>query len=300
MGLNYYVAREVLRARTTSAPGFSVATLGRLQQFLLPKQCEQLCDEFDLDPAAPWCSVPFGGYGEQLLEAIGAGQAVSIDASGYEGASVTHDMNVPVPSELCERFDIVIDGGTLEHVFTPSVALANMMKMVRVGGSLIVWTPANNLCGHGFYQFSPEFFFSALSEDRGFDLRHVSLVECVFPSVSLVAPRRAYHVRSPQEVRRRVEVRSKRPLMSLAHAVKAAHLDDPFAELPQQSDYVAAWHGENHQAHLGSETAARVRGATLQILRASERGRAVVRWLQGMSERRASSLRNRDSFTPES
>lgn len=299
MGLNYYVAREVLRARATSPPGFSVATLGRLQQFLLPKQCEQLCDEFDLDRAAPWCSVPFGGYGEPLLEAIGADRAVSIDASVYEGASITHDMNLPVPSELCERFDIVIDGGTLEHVFTPSVALANMMKMVRVGGSLIIWTPANNLCGHGFYQFSPEFFYSALSDDRGFDLRHVSLVECVFPSVSLVAPRRAFQVRSPQELRRRVEVRSKRPLMSLAHAVKTSHLDDPFRRLPQQSDYVAAWHGESDAAHWGNGVVGRVRGAALQILRRSERGRATARWLQGINELRASSLRNRQSFTRE-
>lgn len=220
MGLNYYVAREVLKAREASPSPFSVATLGRLQQFLLPKQCEKLCDDFDLDRAASWCTQPFGDYGERLLKAMGAHQIVAVDASDYEGADVTHDMNLPVPSELCDRFDMVIDGGTLEHVFTPSVALANMMKMVRVGGSLIIWTPANNLCGHGFYQFSPEFFFSTLTDEHGFDLRHVSLVECVFPSVSLVAPRRAFQVRSPHEAHRRIEVQSKRPLMLLTHAVR--------------------------------------------------------------------------------
>ncbi len=299
MGLNYYVAREVLRARRASTSPFSVATIGRLQQFLLPKQGEKLCDEFDLDGAGLWLRQPFGSYGEPLLEAIGADEIVSVDASGYEGASVTHDMNLPIPSELCERFDIVIDGGTMEHVFMPAVALANMMKMTKVGGALIIWTPANNLCGHGFYQFSPEFFFSALSDDRGFDLCHVSLVECVFPSVSLVAPRRAFQVRSPQELRRRVEVRSRRPLMALARAVKTAHLDDPFERLPQQSDYVAAWDGANNEARWAVDAMVRLRAATLRVLRRSERGRAAARWLQGMNERRVNSLRNRSSFTPE-
>jgi SAM-dependent methyltransferase len=299
MGLNYYVARDVLRARQACSSPFSVASIGRLQQFLLPKQCERLCDEFDLDETATWLRQPFGEYGEPLFKAMGAEEIISIDASGYEGASITHDMNLPVPSELCERFDIVIDGGTLEHVFAPSVALASMMRMVKVGGSLIIWTPANNLCGHGFYQFSPEFFYSALSDDRGFDLRHVLLVECVFPSVSLVAPRRAFQVRSPQELRRRVEVRSKRPLMSLAHAVKTSHLDDPFARPPQQSDYVAAWQAQSDAAHWGNGVLGRVRGTTLQILRGSERGRATARWLQGMNELRVNSLRNRKSFTRE-
>jgi len=266
---------------------------------MLPKQCDALCDEFDLDDTATWLRQPFGGYGEPLLEAMGAEEIVSIDASGYEGASVIHDMNLPVPVELCERFDIVVDGGTIEHVFSPSVALSNMMKMVKVGGSLIIWTPANNLCGHGFYQFSPEFFFSALSHDRGFDLCHMALVECVFPSVSLVAPRRAYRVRSPQELRRRVLVRSRRPLMSLARAVKTSHLDDPFQRLPQQSDYLAAWHGEKRDADWAGEAIARVQGAALRMLRRSEAGRATARWMQGLDERRASSLRNRRSFTPE-
>jgi hypothetical protein len=184
-------------------------------------------------------------------------------------------------------------------VFTPSVGLANMMRMVRVGGSLITWTPANNLCGHGFYQFSPEFFFSTLTDERGFDLRHVSLVECVFPSVSLVAPRRAFQVRSPLEARRRVEVLSKRPLMLLAHAVKTAHLDIPFGRFPQQSDYVAAWQGAGDEAHWAGDVASRTREASLRILRRSERGQATIRWLQGINERRLSSLRNRGFFTPE-
>jgi hypothetical protein len=299
VGLNYYLAREVLRARGAIGSSFSVATVGRLQQFLLPKQADRLCQEFDLDPSASWLRQPYGEYSEPLLAAIGAEEIVSIDASSYEGATIVHDMNQPVPEDLCERFNIVIDGGTLEHVFTPPAALANMMKMVTVGGSLIIWTPANNLCGHGFYQFSPEFFFSSLSTAHGFRLKHVSVVECVFPSVSLVAPRRAFTVRSPQEVRGRVELLSKRPLMLLAHGIKTSHLAEPFACLPQQSDYVAAWESNDHRGHWTGVAAPRAREKVLGLLRRTERGRGIARVMQGLDERRRHSLRNRGLFTPE-
>ncbi len=293
------MAREVLRSRGTPRLPFSVATIGRLQQFLLPQQCDKLCDDFGLDRDASWRKQPFGDYGEPLLRAMGADQIVSIDASDYEGADVIHDMNLPVPPELCERFDAVVDGGTMEHVFTPSSALANMMRMVRIGGSLVTWTPANNLCGHGFYQFSPEFFFSALTDEHGFSLRHVSLVECVFPSASLAAPRRAFLVRSPHEANRRVEVMSRRPLMLLSRSVKIAHRDMPFSQSPQQSDYVSAWQGGTTEAYWAGRGALRLREAVLRNLRRRERGRKTVRWIQGMNERRVNSLRNRRFFTPE-
>ncbi len=265
---------------------------------MLPAQCERLCEEFALERTAEWVSQPYGAYGESFLTAAGASPVASIDASDYEGARITHDMNLPIDEELCERFDLVIDGGTMEHVFSPPVALANMMKMLNVGGTLIVWTPANNLCGHGFYQFSPEFFFSSLTESRGFTIETVSVVECVFPSVSLVAPKRAYTVQSPHALRRRVEISSRRPLMLLARAIKHEHVADPFAIAPQQSDYVAAWGAEDAGSSFGGITP-RLRTATVGTLRKSERGRAMVRWLHGANERRVNSLRNREFFTPE-
>ncbi len=32
-------------------------------------------------------------------------------------ANVIHDMNMPLPDALKEQYDLVVDGGTLEHVF---------------------------------------------------------------------------------------------------------------------------------------------------------------------------------------
>jgi 2-polyprenyl-3-methyl-5-hydroxy-6-metoxy-1,4-benzoquinol methylase len=109
-------------------------------------------------------AVKGNGYAEPLLEMLGAKEIVSIDASAYEGCSIVHDMNQPISEHLKARFDLVLDSGSLEHVFNFPVAIKNCMEMVRLGGYLVTMNPANNCPGHGFYQFSPELFFRVLSE----------------------------------------------------------------------------------------------------------------------------------------
>ena len=52
-----------------------------------------------------------------LTHFFGATQVDSIDNSNYENATLIHDMNESLPSALQERYDTVIDVGTLEHVF---------------------------------------------------------------------------------------------------------------------------------------------------------------------------------------
>lgn len=101
---------------------------------------------------------------EPLARALGAGNVSSCDFSGYEKATLIHDLNVPIGPEWHERFDMVIDGGTLEHVFNFPVAIANCMNLVKTGGHLLLFSPSNNMCGHGFYQFSPELFFRVLAK----------------------------------------------------------------------------------------------------------------------------------------
>ena len=53
------------------------------------------------------------------------------------------------------------------------------MNMTSWGGYLILHTPANNLCGHGFYQFSPELFFSVLNEANGFQILDITAIASV-------------------------------------------------------------------------------------------------------------------------
>ena len=89
-----------------------------------------------------------------------------MDISDYEDADYTHDLNNPVPEELHEAFDLVIDGGTMEHLFDIKQCLENITRMVKIGGRIIHISPTNNFSGHGLYQFSPDLFYDFYSINK--------------------------------------------------------------------------------------------------------------------------------------
>ena len=109
----------------------------------------------------------------KLLAMLGARWVDVLDASDYDGAGLIHDLNEPIPDDWKGCYDLVYDGGTIEHVFNFPIALRNCMEMVRPGGCLLLMTPANNYFGHGFYQVSPCLYYQTLSEENGFHVeRH--------------------------------------------------------------------------------------------------------------------------------
>jgi hypothetical protein len=170
-------------------------------------------------------------YADELLLAMGAESVDSMDASAYEEASLTHDLNRPIPEDWNERFDLLFDGGTLEHVFDFPTAIKNCMRMIRLGGRFVSVTIPNNWCGHGFYQFSPELFFRVFSQDNGFSMQEMYMAEL---------DGTAFAVKDPAAVSARVELCNTRPVYLLIHARRES-IREIFASPPQQSDYVVEW-----------------------------------------------------------
>jgi SAM-dependent methyltransferase len=125
-----------------------------------------------LDP-----SVLKTGFCEPLLMRLGAQQVDSVDTSSYEKATYVHDMNLPVPSELRDKYDFVLDGGTIEHIFNTPQVLQNIIDTLKVGGVFCSVTCNNNFSGHGFYQFSPELFYRAFSKPYGMEIKAMWLAE---------------------------------------------------------------------------------------------------------------------------
>jgi hypothetical protein len=83
----------------------------------------------------------------------------TMDISDYQDCDIVHDLNTKIQSDLKERFDVVIDGGTMEHLFDTKQCLENICEMTKTYGRVIHMSPSNNYSGHGFYQFSPDIFF---------------------------------------------------------------------------------------------------------------------------------------------
>jgi hypothetical protein len=66
-----------------------------------------------------------------------------------------HNFNVEIPPVLDEQYSVVIDGGTLEHVFDFPMAIRNSSRTVRECGHPTLNVPVNNFPGNSFYQNKP-------------------------------------------------------------------------------------------------------------------------------------------------
>ena len=187
-------------------------------------------------PVAAPASASTPWYFEPLLHAwFGAATVDSVDASSYEQATFVHDMNLPWPSPppFQSGYDAVLDFGCLEHVFDFPTAWRNCVAACRVGGHVLHALPANNLCGHGFYQFSPELFFNLYRAERGFEL-------CGIWLAMKADPRHWWRVAEPRVVKHRVTLLNSHEVTMLVLAKKVSEVEANAA--PQQSDYAeAAW-----------------------------------------------------------
>src|SRR5262249_21393918 len=114
----------------------------------------------------------------------------------------------------------------------------NYMNLVRREGHLFVVTTANNMYGHGFYQFSGEFFCRVFEPTNGFAMRDLVLIEA--PLVSTAASPRRRHFQIDDPAGRRVYLVNDKPVLIFVHAQRIGD-NAPFTQSPIQSDYLAKW-----------------------------------------------------------
>ena len=256
MGLDAEALSFLAAARSTGVSFDWSATLGR-QTFAASRQ--RVRESYAL------AGVPLGiaprvvrGWVDPILQDFGAKTVISVDASAYEGATYLHDLNRPIPDDLADRFTMVLDGGTLEHVFDVPTALRNCMRMVAPGGHLLLVSPVNNEAGHGFYQFSPELFYRTLSAPYGFHVEQMLLLE------HCRGRPRWYTVADPDEVGSRAQFRTRSVAYLYVRARRIGPVP-PFDPAPQQSDYSARWGDRWHRPAEGAGLVSQVRAALSRV-----------------------------------
>ena len=244
MGVDAKAAQFLLAARALGVSFARTATIGRQHLFVSPSWLRRRLRAVDINLSAAEVAELFAaadGFAEPFLQLLGADDVVSVDASDYEGATRVVDLNGTLPATLEGAFSAVLDAGTLEHVFDFPAAVRNCMRMAAPNGHVLSVTPANNLAGHGFYQFSPELFYRVFTEANGFRVERMLITE--------VSSSRWYEVLDPSTVGRRVQFRTFRPVYLCVVARRVA--DRPILGAPpQQSDYVAAWNARSSPARF--------------------------------------------------
>ena len=93
-----------------------------------------------------------------FFHALGFAEVLSMDYSSAEGADYIWDVNNLVPGEHHEKYDVVFDGGTCEHVFNVPNFLLNVCLMATVEGRIIHDSPTSALIDHGFYSIQPTLY----------------------------------------------------------------------------------------------------------------------------------------------
>jgi len=261
MGVNKEALGLLALARASGADFSRVIQIGRhgLDDKVASSAEHFLRERGRDDLASQFIAAPRDGYCEPLLKiAFGASVVQSIDASNYENADIIHDMNAPI--EVAEPYTVVIDFGTLEHVFNVPVAFDNIAKLAARDAFILHMLPSNNFVGHGFYQFSPELFFQIYSPERGYSGTRVFAAPGGTPDIW-------YEVRAPRELHRRVDITSRDQVHVMVITQKVGD-PVPLTQTPvQQSDYVETW--DRGQLGVGKE---RRRGQFERMVRDSLHG----------------------------
>lgn len=133
-------------------------TLGRQEIHISPDMMDILCDHYGYyGYSTLFHPDPKGGYMERLIKYVRFSTAGdSIDANLYEHANIIKNLNDIFTHPV--QYDLIFDGGTTEHIFNIVNVFQNIFNLLKEGGIFVSITPHNNQPGHGFYQFSPNFY----------------------------------------------------------------------------------------------------------------------------------------------
>lgn len=169
------------------------------------------------------------GFTEALFAALGYPVIEAMDFTDKEGAQHIHDLNQPCPDHLKGQFDLVIDGGTTEHIFYLATALDTCHALLKPGGVMMSFVSCDGMFGHGFFQTGPDVPWRYWHAARGYQMLEVSVAARRSPSKVVPLP-------DPTGQPRGGEMALTGPHMILYVARKP--LVDPPYSPPIQSHYV--------------------------------------------------------------
>lgn len=241
MGIDYVLFDRLAELSTRFKPGGRTLMLGR-QTFQIQTRYRQMYEESLKRHGIDGKRFDFlqeDGFADSLMNRLGFGTMEVMDFSDYEGATILHDLNRPPAPELEGQFDLIFDGGTVEHVFNVPTALEGLFRMLRPGGRLVSANGLNGWYGHGMYQFNPELvwtFWKRACNCAVIDCRAIPIEpEDGFPQVTFEDPALA-------GVRLKLKDKIGPGRTYLYYEVEKTE-DSHLPDYALQSDYEVKWHG---------------------------------------------------------
>ena len=223
MALTFHTFKFLQKIEEEIKPMGNVLSIGRINNLILKDEYKKLSIDKSNDIYAD----------KILLENFNIDSLESLDYSDFEGANIIHDLNLPIEG-INKKFNTILDFGTSEHIFNIIQNLINISKLCEINGNIIHSLPANNNCGHGFWQFSPELFFNLYQKKNGFDKTVIYLVN--------LHDKKNWYVINRQNASERLELNSSEPLYIF---VKTKKIDEANFKNIHQTDYEFQWQKKN-------------------------------------------------------
>jgi SAM-dependent methyltransferase len=167
MGIARAIVKLLIREGKREEFSGNILTIGKQDVFATTRDLRKWAGEMDFELKGA-VAMPEKGFiaDRALFPSLGFDSIASMDCSDYEHCTIVHDLNKDVPGELHNRYDVVLDSGTSEHIFNFPKVLENYHKMLKVGGRMIHGLPSSNHVDHGFYMFSPTIFYDYYSANN--------------------------------------------------------------------------------------------------------------------------------------
>ncbi|KAA0579306.1 hypothetical protein [Azospirillum sp. Sh1] len=91
-----------------------------------------------------------------LYKSLGASSYVSLD---FLDSRSRYRMNLNDPVDIAERFDILTNFGTSEHIFNIGMSFRNADFLTKQNGIILFILPTFGHINHGFYNIHPTLYF---------------------------------------------------------------------------------------------------------------------------------------------
>jgi hypothetical protein len=168
MGLTVPVAEAILAEHRYKEIKGDVLFIGRQTSYLDETSLERLLRKYGLSLPKnfeyEFDTETRGAAGQRLItdrcfmRSLGVERINFLDVTDYEQADIVHDLGYPVPDSLLDRYDFIYNGGCLDNMFNPGVAITNLSKMLRSGGRVICFESASSI-NSPYLMYSPGWFW---------------------------------------------------------------------------------------------------------------------------------------------
>lgn len=165
--------------------------------------------------------------GSTLWESLGLGAPDVLERDPEPGATRVHDLNLPVPTAWHGQYGLVVDTGATEHLFDVKTAWSNLVRLLRVGGSILHVSPVAGWMNHGFFQPSPCMFYD-FYQANGFRVCEAWLVRAEIGRLRFATVEPYVHTNS------RIRQRDHQQPVSLVFVARREKMLDPI-QLPVQA-----------------------------------------------------------------